>query len=240
MSLSVVRTAKGQLITDDQAINALNIEPSAQWFSPEYWQQQQAIVNTAHGRGITYFIKYQSHTMVLRRYLRGGLIRHLSKDKFVFTGLQKTRAWQELALLNSMNQQGLAVPQGIAGMVQKQGLVYTTSILTLCLPNTDSLHNVLVKTELSNEQWQHIGIMVKQFHDAQIYHHDMNVHNFLRNPEGKTWLIDFDKCKRQNGENWKQDNLNRFLRSLNKEKALADDYQFENSHWNAFLNGYNR
>ena len=101
------------------------------------------------------------------------------------------------------------------------------------------LHHELVNNTLSGEQWYKVGETIAQFHNAQIYHHDLNIRNIMQDIDGKIWLIDFDKCGVKKGTNWKLQNLDRLLRSLNKEKGKSEQtFHFQPGDWLALMDGY--
>lgn len=239
MPLDIVFDSQHTLFIDSDNANALNIEPESSWFSPSYWQSKNAVVRTAQGRGTTYFVKHKQYTLVLRQYLRGGVIRHLSNNQFIYTGHKRSRPWLELSLLSNMQKQGLPVPIGIAATIQKQGATYSAAILTVCIEGAKSLHQQLSNNAITQRQWQAIGKLVKHFHQQQIYHSDLNVHNVLFDSEQSLWLIDFDKCSERPGNYWKSKNLQRFYRSLLKQQALAEVYHFNQQNWLALQQGYN-
>jgi predicted Ser/Thr protein kinase len=58
----------------------------------------------------------------------------------------------------------------------------------------------------------------------------------------KTWLIDFDKCGILKGDKWKQQNLQRLLRSFNKERAKQHStnqpFNWCEAQWPIMLQGY--
>ncbi len=83
-----------------------------------------------------------------------------------------------------------------------------------------------------------IGKLIKQLHHHQVHHSDLNIHNILFDEKnGKFWLIDFDKCSVQQGEDWKKNNLERLLRSFNKEVGRLN-IQFQEKDWQSLLEGY--
>jgi len=50
----------------------------------EYWQKENLVIDQAHGRGITWFVKHQENELVLRHYYRGGLAGKLINDSYWF------------------------------------------------------------------------------------------------------------------------------------------------------------
>ena len=65
--------------------------------------------------------------------------------------------------------------------------------------------------------WRRIGKCIRQFHDAGVWHADLNARNIMLDDQAKVFLIDFDRArltpgKAVNGEG----NLKRLNRSLVK------------------------
>lgn len=208
------------------------------WFDPGFWITRGAVNGEALGRGTTYFIEHASINMVLRHYRRGGLIGKVLSDQYWYSGLNKTRAWRELILLLKLQEYDLPAPRPVAVMVEKKWFYYRADMITLRIPDASDVHQVLLQRTLSEEHWQRIGRCIKLFHQHQIYHHDLNIHNIMMDVEDKIWLIDFDKCMEKAGSNWKTNNLKRLRRSLDKEKKKMPVFHFEEKNWQSLMQGY--
>ncbi|MDU0353458.1 3-deoxy-D-manno-octulosonic acid kinase [Paraglaciecola aquimarina] len=191
----------------------------------------------ATGRGTTYFFEHQSKQFVLRHYLRGGLIGKVLDQQYVYTGLQRTRAWQEFTLLKHMTSLGLPCPTPIAAHIKKIGIYYRADIILSKIPQANDLYNLLQSTHIDSEIWRHIGQTIAKFHRQQVYHHDLNIHNIMLDASNQAWLIDFDKCSIKHGNKWKKANLARLHRSFEKEKANKG-IEWSNSDWQHLLAGY--
>ena len=211
----------------------------SEWFSDTHWHRHDAVIGKAFGRGTTTFFSYAGHEMVLRHYLRGGLPGKFLTDQYLYTGLQSTRAWREMRLLMKMLELSLPVPEPVAARVSRHGFMYRSDIVLLKIPGAVDIHNILLEKPLTDIQWQHVGFLIAQFHLYQVYHHDLNIHNIMADNSGKLWLIDFDKCAIKTGESWKKKNLERLLRSLNKEASAHPEYHFSNEKWQLVIKGYN-
>lgn len=247
---------KPQLIKNHQQHNQFFLYDSkifpefdVQVLTADFWQQQNKVVGTAIGRGTTYFIAHQENQWVLRHYYRGGLIGKLINDGYLFTGLEKTRAFAEFNLLATMYQQGLPVPKPIACKVVKSGLVYRADLLTARVENANDLVGILQENAISDASWRQIGKMIAKFHLQGIYHHDLNSHNILIDNQDKPWLIDFDRGEQRMlpaGESklaisqakWPQQNLARLLRSFEKEQDKLTTFHWQTRDWQQLLNGY--
>ncbi len=209
------------------------------WFDIAFWQSQDAIMGSSQGRNITWFVGHKNDEWVLRHYYRGGLVENILGDKYLFTGLPRTRCFQELQLLEHMYQSGLPVPKPIAGRVKKSGLFYRADILIEKIHHAQDLVATLGTTPLPESEWHAIGATIAKFHQAGIFHSDLNAHNILIDKNNKVFLIDFDKCqKRHDSETWQQKNLERLKRSFNKEKVKNNSLNFNLQCWKWLLEGY--
>lgn len=211
--------------------------PDYQIFSPEYWQQLNAVTGQATGRGSARFIKHNHLDMVLRHYYRGGLVSKISRDLFLYFGKQHTRSMAEFELLQKMREKGLPVPRPIAAGFIKKGLFHKDDIIIERIPEAKDVHTHLLEAPISSDNWEKIGRTIRLFHDNGIYHHDLNIHNILLDSNQQVWLIDFDKCGERQGNAWKKDNIDRLLRSLRKEKT-KHHIQWEESDFVNLLRGY--
>lgn len=219
---------------------------TSEMLKASYWQSQNAVTGSAQGRGTTWFVRYadkneQVHDWVLRHYYRGGLIGKFNKDLYCFTGLANTRSAKEFALLQHMQTLGLPAPEPIAYRVDKHGLFYKADLLSSRIANASDLVAQLSAKPLSDNIWRHIGETIKRFHDANIYHHDLNSHNILLS-ENQAYLIDFDRGElRENSTNapWKQQNMARLHRSFVKELNQLPIFHFSDENWQTLIKGYN-
>jgi len=213
--------------------------PANEFFEAQHWQREGASIGEAQGRGAACIFSYQDKEYVLRHYRRGGLMAKLSDDRYQWSGLAKTRAWREWHLLAEMFEQGLPVPRPVAARVQRHGLFYSADLVTLCLPGVTPFADLLMQQTISADQWQLLGATIKHFHQAGIYHADLNARNILVDAAGQMFVIDFDKGeKRTPDSSWQQANLQRLLRSLNKFKDNETQFHFDDQAWQCLLAGY--
>lgn len=216
---------------------------SSDWFTMEYWQQKSVITGSSKGRHITWFIQpnldeADESQWVLRHYYRGGLIEKISKDRYFFTGLNQTRAIAELTLLVQLYNEGFNVPKPIAANVEKYGLHYRADIIIERVEGAQDMVAKLSKTALTNVRWQQLGRCIAKFHQRGVYHADLNAKNILITDE-EFYLIDFDRGEiRQPRTKWQNANLDRLLRSFNKEKGILDTLKFTSNNWQQLVLGY--
>lgn len=212
--------------------------PIPKMFTGQYWRTLDAITGQAIGRGKTYFFQHENNEYVLRHYRRGGLVGKILSDQYLYIGLERSRAWQEFKLLQYMITLNLSCPTPIAAMLKKTGLYYQADIISTKIPYAQDLYHLLLEQSLTADIWQKIGQTIAEFHNHQIYHHDLNIHNIMLDADHKAWLIDFDKCGIKQGNNWKESNIARLKRSFEKEKRLHNiHWQLPN--WKILMSAYN-
>ncbi|MDD1782054.1 3-deoxy-D-manno-octulosonic acid kinase [Enterovibrio sp. ZSDZ35] len=212
-------------------------EDASHCFDVEFWQQKNAVLGSATGRGTTWFVQTQTVPAALRHYRRGGLFGKLVADSYLFTGWENTRAAQEFNLLHYIKEQGIAVPRPLAARAIRDGMTYRADLLVEKVDGAKDLVDILMQSPLSAEKYQEIGALVKKLHDAGVCHTDLNIHNILLDDKGEFWLIDFDNCGRRKGDSWKAANLSRLLRSFRKELGKRA-INWQESDWTELLKGY--
>lgn len=226
--------AGGAMLYD--ASRAINFTPS--WFEPDYWKSRGELDGSTRGRGATHYIKSNQKSFVLRHYRRGGLMAHLSADKYIWQGEGNTRPFLEWQLTYRLHRAGLPVPAPIAARYVRKGLIYTGDLITERLPTVGSLAECLRKGALSFTTWILIGRCLRRFHDLGIAHADLNARNVLLSEE-TVYLIDFDRCQlRGKGGLWRDENLVRLRRSLEKVVYSLPNERFGEADWHGLLDGY--
>jgi len=253
---------------------ALIANPDTRLFKKNSWQPNAAFMPaagensvgatttaTAIGRAPVVFFNYQDKAMVLKHYYRGGLVAKLVRDNYLGWRVERSRAFLEWCLLRTMKNCGLPVPTPVAARVRQQSFFYQADLITLELENTTTLADCLSGNPLSPSVWKQLGICIKQFHQHDIYHADLNARNILlaesllsgdvrdekADDEGADrqpiYLIDFDRGAIRAtgkiwGKHWREANLQRLLRSLNKIKNGQQVFHFGDDDWAVLLAGY--
>ena len=211
----------------------------SEFFSGTYWQNKGAITGQETGRGTTFFLRHETHDLVLRHYLRGGLVSKISKDNYLFRHLKSCRSISEFDILNQLNALGLPVPKPAAAHVIRQGLSYKADLLTQRIPNAKDLVQVL-KTAQNNAFFEQLGAMIALFHQQGVYHADLNIQNILQDSNRNFWLIDFDRAKIvKPSQTWRHANLKRLKRSFIKEKERYG-IKWEITDWEMLVEAYQK
>lgn len=192
------------------------------------------------GRGQVDIFSHLERTLVLRHYHRGGLMRRLSKDRYLWQGLHRSRPWQEFEVLSKLADIGLPAPIPYACCVSRRGLTYSGSLITHYIPDSVTLAEKLCVEEVPDAQWYSLGACIRRFHDAGLSHSDLNANNILLTADGRIHLIDFDKAcfKSGQGKAWKAASLRRLQRSIMKSWTSADIFFFSPASWAQLESGY--
>lgn len=193
------------------------------------------------GRGTVVFFEQGNVQLVLKHFHRGGLAARLVKDSYLFTGVKQSRMWCEYHLLSKMRAMGLPVPRPIAArMVRNSALSYQGDLIIERIADARTLAEVLCTVGLSDKVWESIGQVIRRFHQNKVDHADLNACNILLNGHSQVFLIDFDKSKihSQCDPRWRNANLSRLRRSLQKWKKLKPQFCFSAKNWQALERGY--
>lgn len=228
-------TADGSVIWQSPRLTR-RLDPRV--FDPDWLRAQGYHEGHSAGRFQAHFLRLDGRAMVLRHYYRGGMIGRVIRDLFLRIPVQHSRAMREFQLLLWMRQQGLPVPDPLAARYAPVGLWYRADLIMERIVGTRTLADWLLDRPLSPAVWGGIGAIIGQMHTLQVDHTDLNCRNILLDQEGKVWLIDFDKCSRRAHGPWKQGNLARLRRSLDKEKSRQPGLMWSDAAWSALLAGY--
>ncbi len=205
------------------------------WFEQSYWLNQGRLLGSNSGRGSAWVIKTEWGKWVLRHYFRGGLYAKVSKDLYLWTGLNQCRAFREFQLLDKIQSWGLPAPKPIAARVIKKGLYYSNDLIMEQIPHKSTWAQSLLESKQNIRQWEQIGHTIAQFHQHGIDHSDLNAHNILLSDD-QINLIDFDNSTIKAPHiKWQKKNINRLKRSIEKvsQKTCKDDWS---KLWQALVN----
>jgi 3-deoxy-D-manno-octulosonic acid kinase len=212
-------TADGAILFDDALFDGERLQsPRPGWFEPAHWGRNAHPVH-AGGRGGAWFVDAPFGPAVLRHYLRGGMAARVSRERYLWQGEAQVRSFAEYRLTAALLQRGLPVPRPLAACYWREGMRYRAAILL------ERLHPVRTLAQCVDEDpahapWEGVGRLVARFHREGLDHADLNANNILIATEpggGDGWLIDFDRGRlRKPGRAWRENNLARLLRSLQK------------------------
>jgi 3-deoxy-D-manno-octulosonic acid kinase len=195
--------------------------PGVDFFSVDFWNSRQALIGEAVGRGSAWFINTPVGPAVLRQYLRGGWVAKFNRQSYFFTTVARSRAFREFHLLAALYKQDLPVPRPVAALCEFQGVVSTGALVTMRISSAQTLADILPGnkggTDIDTGLWARVGKCIRRFHDAGVWHADLNARNILLDAESQVFLIDFDRARVTPGKAVDgHGNLNRLRRSLTK------------------------
>ena len=236
MTETVEKTKTGAILYDKAIINQISDER----FSADGWLHSEVITGPLRsgGRGSTMFIGNIPRQFVLRHYMRGGLVSKFNKDTYVFSGEDKTRSFMEWRLLDKLAANNMNVPRPAAARYTRTGTFYKADIITVRIPNVVSLAEYITQADRSDEFWASVGESIWKFHEAGVYHADMNAYNVQIDRDADMWLLDFDKGELKAPGPWQQETLNRLHRSLEKILGLNPETHYHQGSWEHLLEGY--
>lgn len=189
-----------------------------EWFSPAWWEDKARPVESG-GRGGAWFIDAGFGPAVLRRYLRGGLVAHFSKDRYVWRGAARTRSFAEFRVTRAAAEKGVPVPRPIAAFYRREGMHYRAAILIERLPGVRTLAD-RASVAGDGAPWEEAGRLIARAHRAGLDHADLNAHNLLFDQTGRGWVIDLDRSRIHiPATGWRERNLARLKRSLLKVRG---------------------
>jgi len=212
--------------------------PSIQLFDLEYLTQKGAIDQTVGGRGSSYFFTAEGQARVLRHYRRGGLVGKILHDQYFGWLTEMSRSWREWRLLRTLYSEGFPVPRPVAAGVYKSFFFYRADLITVQIPQSRTLAELLIADDLPAEGWQSIGSCINRFHERGVYHADLNAHNILLDQDYQVYLLDFDRCNLRSAGSWEQSNLQRLQRSLLKLERKNENFFYNEFAWQSLLQGY--
>jgi 3-deoxy-D-manno-octulosonic acid kinase len=208
-------------------------------FDVDYHRSEKRLEGTARGRGEAYFFSLNGGSYLLRHYRRGGWMQGVLGDRYLWGGIEGTRAFREWKLLAKLVEHSLPVPRPLAARVVRQGIIYRADIITHRVRDAHSLAAILNTRPLSAELWEAMGQCIRTFHDSGVCHGDLNAHNILIQSNKEIFLIDFDKSRiMSQGNAWKTKNLMRLRRSLVKLRRLNRAFHVCNKDFDSLMGGY--
>jgi 3-deoxy-D-manno-octulosonic acid kinase len=213
-------------------------QPGAELFDASIWAERGSVDGEAEGRGNALFLDTSFGPAVLRKYLRGGQAARISRDRYLFTGYERSRPLAEFRMMEQLSDMGLPVPKPLAAMCQRDGAYYTGSLMTRRIMNVHALADLVGSKRFDGSLWRAIGSTIRRFHEEGVVHADLNARNILVAPDNLVYLIDFDRARIWQGDTRAfRANLMRLRRSLNKFWPEESADRLEEC-WSLLTEGY--
>ncbi len=232
MPLERTPTETGAILYERSRID----HPAESDFDAEALARAGRIERRGQGRGSVWFVRTAGAGWVLRHYRRGGLVARFVADRYWWRTEESTRPFRELRLLAELEALELPAVRPVAARYVRGALGYRADLLTVAIPDARTLA-ALLASEPALTQWARIGRTIRAFHDAGVFHADLNAHNVLVGADGAVHLVDFDRGELRAPGPWTAANLARLQRSLAKLSA-AGRGRFVPEAWAALREGY--
>lgn len=213
-------------------------QPGPECFDPAWWRERGALIGKAQGRGSAFFLETDFGPAVLRQYLRGGQAARVSRDRYLFTGFERSRPLAEFRVLARLAEDGLPVPRPLAALCRRDGPFYTGWLLTRRIAEALPLADRIDDRHEDADLWLAVGATIRRFHEYGLVHADLNARNILVGAADDIHLIDLDRARLRAGDTRAfQANLRRLRRSLEKlwPAPLSDRLE---ACWTALRRGY--
>lgn len=177
---------------------------------------QKQVLSTPEkaGRGGIYFGELRSgERFALRRYVRGGLVKHFSTDSYMSLPRSSLRPLLELEITADLFGAGLKVVEPLFSIIEYRsfGLSYSGAIATAEVLSAKNLMEVA--SELSESEIEKYsrdaGIEAVRVLRGGVFHRDLHPGNVVLNKKMEVVLLDFDKAIRFNPLN-----LNNYIQPL--------------------------
>ncbi len=158
----------------------------------------------------------------VRKYLRGGFVRHFCRDLYM---LRPPRPVRELIATEAARTAGCHVPVVDAVCVEEAGAFYRGWIVTSALEGHEAMIERYLGAGMDGRRdlLTACGRAIRALHEAGVYHVDLTGHNLLVDAGGEVATIDFDRAvlTRPGNRRLAARGMARFMRSLAKLSAQA-------------------
>jgi len=232
------------MLADPAMVGNSLLEAGEALFDLQFWAARGETSPTPGGRGAAWFIRCGERQWVLRHCQRGGLLAPITRDRYVWMGEARVRAFAEWRLLEALTRLDLPVPKPVAALYQRSALIYRCDLITERILNARPLSAALAAGALPESVWREIGAVIARLHRAGADHADLNAHNILcaaaaaEAAEATVSVIDFDRGRLRGPGAWRKGNLERLRRSLEKiSRGLPAD-RFSPREWGWLNDGY--
>jgi 3-deoxy-D-manno-octulosonic acid kinase len=160
--------------------------------------------------------------VVVKHYRRGGMIRHVIKDRYLRAGSPRSR--REYEMLETVRALGISSPEPLVWAIRGR-LYYRAFLVTRRIEESRSLADIAAKDPaLTRSAVEQAVGQIRLLIENGIYHVDLHPGNVLLDSNGKVYIIDFDKARRVS---WPRERLctayiKRWKRAVEKYDLPAD------------------
>ena len=131
---------------------------------------------------------------VLKYYRRGGLIRRVLKDRYLYNTRRRCR--KEFDMLARVRSLGVTAPRPLVAAFSS-GLFYCCWLITEAIDSAGSLADLSRRKPVAAKRCtRQAAEQIKILIDNRILHVDLHPGNVLVGTDGRVHLIDFDRARR--------------------------------------------
>ncbi len=176
------------------------------------------------GRGGIYFGELRSgERFAMRRYVRGGLAKHLSTDSYISLPKSSLRPLLEMEITAELFGEGIKVVEPLFSIIEygSLGFSYSGAIATTEVVGAKNFMEVAPNMAAAEAERiaKDSGIEAARVLKRGIFHRDLHPGNVVLNMNNEAVLLDFDKAIRFNTlniKNYVQPLLDRWERAVEK------------------------
>ena len=180
---------------------------------------------------------------MLKHYRRGGMAARWLKDRYLYTGSHRVNVFREWRLLHQLQRWHLPIPTPCAVSYTYKLMFYSADIILGSCRPARPISFLLREQKIEETHWRLIGKTIRRFHNKNVCHADLNAHNILLLPEkDQVVIVDFDRsyvCVKRSP--WRQANLNRLARSLEKLcNEQTNGFHYSADNFATLVDAYNK
>jgi len=178
---------------------------------------------------------HSGERFVLRRYFRGGVIRYVSRDRFLKSLKGSYRPFEEFEIISALYLKGIAVPEPLFAVVQPGLVTYSGVIATAQVDGARNFLDLLPKLSAAapSRLARMAGIEAAKMLRACVFHPDLHPGNIIITTDEQVVLLDFDKAIR-----FHSDELGHYISgTVARWKRFVDKYSLDIELVKAFNEG---
>ena len=165
----------------------------SKWMDVHWPELPRKPISADSGRGALHLVEHPLGMVLERAYRHGGMRRLVLPDYF----RASNRPAHEFSVHQKAHLAGISTPEpvGWSELCPFPGMrryFYYSRFVDGASPLPQCLAEGMPPEPLL---WQ-IALILWQLYQEDIYHHDLNLNNWLADKQGKIYLIDFDKAQR--------------------------------------------
>lgn len=121
------------------------------------------------GRGTLQRFAYEGGHDLIRKYRRGGFMRHFIEDAYILDN----RAAHELVVTDYLLDKGLPVPIPLGACWERSGILYRGAIATHLIDATDLCDYLANNPAAPEDTMRRAGEWIRRMHDLGVFHADL-------------------------------------------------------------------